>query len=270
MKLSKQDSDLFFNLMWAIQFYVNQKNGIIPGINNVTEYSICSSTQKKPVRDLLFQNISVIDDFINEKPKDLTGAEIEIIRSWKNYLSGEFIVERLLNKHAVFIKDQNVYAVLGLQDSFFDVLGKKSTPVYVKTVLLPFKGQIIYDGLLEPYNISFGGGIKAALKDTYLAAKERSLIITDLLAPIQPNPKPKTQNYKKELQKLSAELAEMSKKLDQSKSNEAVSKLVFDLLSASIEFSSQMISSSKDFSNARKKFMKVKRAVNRLDNIFYY
>lgn len=44
--------------------------------------------------------------------------------------------------------------MLALQDSFAEIFENKP-PLYVKTVLLPFKGQIVYDGILEPFNIFF-------------------------------------------------------------------------------------------------------------------
>lgn len=270
MKLSRQDSDLYFKLMWSLQFYINQEQIIIPEIRNMAEYINCSSVKKKPVRDWLFQNISIIDDFISEKPNHLTASELEIIRSWKHFLSGEFIIERQLNKHAIFIKGNKVYAVLALQDSFFDILGGWPTPIYVKTVLLPFKGQIIYDGFLERFGISFGGGIKTNLKDTYIAAKDRGLIITDLLSPIQPVLKPAKNHYNKDFLKLIDELREMSKKLDQPEGNEPESKLVVELLKASIAFSSQMIFGSEDFSSARKKYMKLNRAIDKWSHLFDY
>ena len=53
-------------------------------------------------------------------------------------------------------------------------------PVYIKTVLLPFKDKIIYDGLMQTYNIHFGGGIKRSLKETYMKAKQNGKIITSL------------------------------------------------------------------------------------------
>lgn len=49
-----------------------------------------------------------------------------------------------------------------------------------ETVLLPFKDRIVYDGLLSGYNISFGGGIKRMLNDSYRRAKERQGIVTSL------------------------------------------------------------------------------------------
>jgi hypothetical protein len=53
------------------------------------------------------------------------------------------------------------------------------------------KGQIIYDGLLAPYSISFGGGIKRMLNEEYNRAKETFGIITSLPEGSQPPPRPK-------------------------------------------------------------------------------
>jgi hypothetical protein len=49
-----------------------------------------------------------------------------------------------------------------------------------ETVLLPFKDRIIYDGLLSGYNISFGGGMKRMLNDSYRQAKAQLGIVTTL------------------------------------------------------------------------------------------
>jgi hypothetical protein len=57
-------------------------------------------------------------------------------------------------------------------------------PVHTKTVLLPFKDRIVYDGLLESYNLSFGPGIRRSLNDDYRQAKRNYGIITSL--PLDP------------------------------------------------------------------------------------
>jgi hypothetical protein len=52
--------------------------------------------------------------------------------------------------------------------------------VFTETVLLPFKDTIIYDGLLNSYNISFGPGYRRDLNETYKEAKQRIGIVTSL------------------------------------------------------------------------------------------
>jgi hypothetical protein len=71
------------------------------------------------------------------------------------------------------------YGVFALHDRFQDMLGPY-VPFLVETVLLPFEGKTIYDGLIAPYPISFGAGIRRSLNDEYQAAKARFGIITSL------------------------------------------------------------------------------------------
>ena len=71
---------------------------------------------------------------------------------------------------------------MGLYDSIEEIFEGASLPVRVQTVLLPFKGQIVYDGLMSIYRIYFGSGIKASLRESYMAAKQNGRIITNLAA----------------------------------------------------------------------------------------
>ena len=71
------------------------------------------------------------------------------------------------------------YGVLALFDPFEVVIGPY-LPRMIKTTLLPFKGRIVYDGLITGYNITFGPGIKRRLNESYKEAKERSGIVTSL------------------------------------------------------------------------------------------
>ncbi|KKK91250.1 hypothetical protein LCGC14_2714860, partial [marine sediment metagenome] len=65
-------------------------------------------------------------------------------------------------------------------------------PRLITTVLLPFQGRIIYDGLVSGYNITFGGGMKRMLNEEYKQAKEAFGIITSLGDQAAPLPEKKT------------------------------------------------------------------------------
>ena len=100
-------------------------------------------------------------------------------------MAGEFYVYRCLKKYTVFLTTGEpvvAYGVLSLMDSLEDLIGHR-LPHLCKTVLLPFKGRIVYDGMLAGYNITFGSGIRRRLKESYDDAKERQGIITTLPPP---------------------------------------------------------------------------------------
>jgi len=72
--------------------------------------------------------------------------------------------------------------VLGLTDSIADTFPGYALPVYLKAVLLPFKGHIVWDGLANYYNVTFGPGIRADLNETYQRVKQREGISESLTA----------------------------------------------------------------------------------------
>ena len=150
MKLSKQDADLFFELMWALQYFVNQKLRLLSTIKTLEEYIACSTEEKMKVRQALYEQPELIDAFIDENPRQFSEDKLEVLKRWKQYIAGDFYIERMLKKYTIFISsDNSVYAVLALHDAFEDMLYKGQLPVLVKAVLLPFKGKIVYDGLYK-------------------------------------------------------------------------------------------------------------------------
>ena len=54
-------------------------------------------------------------------------------------------------------------------------------------VLLPFKGRIIYDGLLSPFRVTFGPGIRQRLGEAYKDAKQSHGIIATLSVEERPS-----------------------------------------------------------------------------------
>ena len=165
MQLSEKDVELYYELMRVLQSYVNQELKLYPEIKDEIDIKYAEIEEKAAIRNALYENIGLIDSFIKKNPEKFSNEELSIIAGWKNFIGGDFYVERFLKKFSIFIQDETVYAVLGLQQPLSDLIPKSRLPLYIKTYLLPFKGKIIYDGLFGSANFYFGGGIKGSLKD---------------------------------------------------------------------------------------------------------
>ena len=129
--------------------------------------------------------MDLIDAFADENPFHFDEADLEIVRSWKHLVTGTFYAFRQLQNYMVFLSSTEpvvAYGVVALFDPFEVVIGPY-LPRMIKTTLLPFKGRIVYDGLVTGYNITFGGGIKRRLNESYKEAKARSGIVTSLPPP---------------------------------------------------------------------------------------
>ena len=268
MKLSEKDTKLFFQLMWALQFYVNHKLKI-HDIQRIDDYADSATDQKVKVREALYENIELIDSFVQENPQNFSSENLAIISDWKKFNRGSFFIERLLKKYAVFIQEDKVYGVLGLSQSFDELPYNANVPLYVDTVLLPFKGKIVYDGLLGFRNIYFGGGIKRSLKETYMRAKQNNRIIDSLQKSQVEN---QNKSEPKSLKKWKPELEELARKakmLKGSVEHPAIYSPAFSLVKASIEFAQLAVSGESDREILHKALQKVRRAFNKSNTVLY-
>jgi hypothetical protein len=237
MKLSEQDAKLFFDLMWALQYFVNQKLRILTGVKSLDDYAECSTEEKFEVRKALYADTKLIDSFVQENPQNFSKEKLSIVSNWKNYIEGDFHIERFLKRYTVFIKGADVYGVLGL--------------------------KIVYDSLFQAYNFYFGGGIKRELKESYMRAKQNNRITESLESTQKGTQKKKLSKPLKNWMPELNELAGKAKKLRGSSEHPAIYSPAFSLVKASIEFAQLSVSDSADLDHLYKSLRKVERALKK-------
>jgi hypothetical protein len=129
----------------------------------------------------LWEDPELIAAYVRDNPDALQEDQLQIVQKRSGFIKGSFFILRHLKKGSIFIgKDDRVYAVHGIQDPLHEVIPSYALPQMVEAILLPFKGKIIYDGLLSGYSIHFGGGIRSNLNRIYMAARQKGRIITTL------------------------------------------------------------------------------------------
>lgn len=181
MKLSKEDVDLYYRLHWSLLFYVNQKCRVIESLNE----PILRQENPQKVMELydeLFSDIGFIDSFTAENPFNLNREELDIVRSWKNFVKDRFLIVAHLKDYSVFMttgKEQKAYGVIGLTNKIEEVV-PPLMPLYLETILFPFKGRIIYCGLIHTFNIHIGSSMRRGIQAEYQQAKRKFGIITSL------------------------------------------------------------------------------------------
>ena len=267
MLLTPEDAALFFKLMPALQVFANQKLQMIKSLDTVKQYQNISNTQRVKLRNAVYQQLELIDEFVRVNPSGFSSDELAVVSGWKNFVAGDFMIERVLKKYAILIGNNKVYGVLALTEPFPQVLGGMPLPAYVKTVLLPFKGKIIYDGLMERYSILFGHGAATSASNTYRAAKQQGKIIESLDPDWKP-PQPKVE-VSKNWKPVLSEISEKTSKLRASGSDSAVLGPAFSLIRASLEFAQNASDSPDDLEALEKSFQKVRRAFDKLEDSFY-
>lgn len=267
MRVTDQDADLFYKLTGGLQFYVNQQNRILPNIDSLEHYNKLSHEDTIQVRDALWNNPEMINAYVKENPDGLSDEELDIVRKWKQFISGNFQIYRFLKKHAIFIgEDSKVYGVLGTYDGLTEIDYAYSLPVLVEAVLLPFKGAIVYDGVLRIYNIYFGKGIRSDLHEIYMTAKQNGRIITtlepELTKPARKKPKKSAQEWKQVID----DLVTMTEKM---RGGPVTQSRAFSLLRASARLAQAAVHSPDDLDDLWREEGKVRRALSQLQTTLY-
>jgi hypothetical protein len=269
MKLSKQDADLYFDLMWSLQFFVNRKLGLLPKVPSTAVYQNLPQEEKLKVRDALYAQPGLIDEYVQENPDRLSAEKLAMVSQWKDFVKGEFYIERYLKKYTIFIGGDKVYGVLGLYQGFEEMIHKSYLPMYVRAVLLPFKGQVIYDGLLQSYSVFFGGNIKRELKEQYLRAKQREEIITGFEVEKKGKGAEKKVSAARDWQAEIEELVTRAKKLRGGTGQPAIYSPAFSLVKASLDLALAGVTDAEDVDKLYRELQKVSRALRQVENTIY-
>ena len=265
MKLSTADATLFFRLMWGLQLYVNQQCQVLSNVDSVEAYTKRPMEDLSKVRTALWETPELIESYVAENPNGLPAEELEIIRKWKLFVSENFYIFRFLKKYTIFIgEDSTVYGVLALYDSLDEMFYKEQLPAAVRAVLLPFKGQIVYDGLLSSFSILFGKGIRSSLNEIYMTAKQNGRIITTLEPELV---KPTRQVGKKPGRDWRPQVTDLVERADKLKGGLPVQSAAFSLLRASAKLSQAAANHPDDLDELWNLERRVRTALTRLQTI---
>ncbi len=181
MKLEPKEARMFYKLMVPLQFFVNCELNIIEGIPDLQAYGAATFADKFKVRNTLFDNLPLIDKFIDENPQDIPLNELSIVSSWKRFLVGDFFIFRHTKDHTIFIDhDERAFEVLGLTAPLRDVFPDHLIPQVVTCILLPFKENIITDGFFAARQFLIENDLKKRLADIYSEARRTQSVFKTL------------------------------------------------------------------------------------------
>lgn len=186
MNLTTTEIELFYKLHGSLLAYANRELEILPHDTPPELVRKQPLQQVAKLRDTCYDKPGILERYLAANPDRLSSDELAIVAGWRHRVSGEFYIVRHLKAYAVFMSAKeptHLYGVWGLYDPLEVVMGGVPLPNLVKATLLPFRDCIIYDGILNPYSIFFGPGIRSSVNETYSRLKEREGIIEGLVGP---------------------------------------------------------------------------------------
>lgn len=159
---------MFFKLRNFLFDYTNKKYNINCELENVDDINDSQPEEVKQIREKLWSDKNIIKEYIKENPNNISKEIIQELENWnEKKINSRFVLYKYEEKYAVLLGKENIYYVKGLKDTIKNMIPENKVPIFVETVLLPFKGQIIYDSYIIQYNISFGKGIKETFDKEY-------------------------------------------------------------------------------------------------------
>lgn len=179
--LTQEDGQLFYKLWFPLLDFVNKKYQINKRLKSMATAKSLDPKEVKEVANRLWDNVQVIDAYLDEN-EQLPEEHRAIIRSWKRRIQGQFMMERHLKDGTIFIsvEDEKVYQVSGIMSSWEEMFFYFQMPLMIEATFIPFRDVIISDGLLQPFDIIIGSGMKKIFKDIYLTAKKNGEICRSL------------------------------------------------------------------------------------------
>ena len=190
MVLTKEETTRFYKIWIALIWGINEKHEIVEKFEKPIYRQTLDIQPVSVIRQQLWKNPHWIDSFIRDNDNDdLTESDLKMLQEWREkFIKERFIIMRHLKKYTVLMttsEPAKLYGIHGISDPMNETI-PASLPFMIETVLLPFEGKIIYDSLISPFQVSFGGGVKKSLKEVYNEVKATVGIIDNLS--VEPKP----------------------------------------------------------------------------------
>ena len=182
MLIPYSDAELFFDCYIPLLDFVNKKKRIIKNLGEIkTRFDVTHEVGQN-ISTALWEDKTIIDEYLEKKADSLTPEQKEITSGFRRGIYTNFMIKQHLSNGSVFVSsdEKQVYLVKGILTEISALFKEEYLPLSVKTVLLPFRDVIITDGLFTVYKVTFGGNVKAELREVYLYAKKNGKIIESL------------------------------------------------------------------------------------------
>lgn len=183
MYLSEDEAQNFYKLWLSLLEYTNKKYKLNPKLKKLVSAKSINPQDLIPIKNKLWEDKNLIDKYLNRYSDLHSYDEIESIKDFKRNIPGKYIIFKHLKKYTIFMStdgEVKSYGVVGISNPIDIMFPSYMLPIYVDAVLLPFRGKIIYDSLILPYNVVLGSGIKKELNEYYRNSKVEHGIITTI------------------------------------------------------------------------------------------
>lgn len=158
--LGAKEARYFYKMYMRLLDFVNHKYNVVDEHHLATATSVDPADQIK-VRNKLFENLSIIDEYIKLNPYHLNSTLLKQVKEVKNAITMDCIIVKYERNYTLIMDKNNIlYAIIGGVSNLDEIIPAHALPYMCRLSLIPYKGKIVYDGVIEGANIQMGSGIQ--------------------------------------------------------------------------------------------------------------
>jgi hypothetical protein len=165
-----------------LDVFAADATGIVEELKQKEEKMDINQLRKK-LRDAWCNDTTIIDNFIASDKHTLEQEHKDIVLGFKKHVKGKFVCMKYFPEYAVLnpVEEPGIfYGVKGLSEDFEEMI-RISPPYVLETVLFPYKGAIIWDGLVATYNVPINRVIAKNIIEEAKQARRHNLITTTMV-----------------------------------------------------------------------------------------
>ena len=154
--LSKKDAKLFYKIYFGLLEFTNKKYKINSYIK-IYNHNGINPFEIKDIVDKYWENKDVITlEFCLANPYKFSKEELNITSEFKKGIRSMFIISRYELEYTAFMEKDKIYMVKGLNDNIDNIISHNKLPHVAITSIIPFKGILVYDGMLLGIGVKMG------------------------------------------------------------------------------------------------------------------
>lgn len=178
--IPEEEAKDFLRLYISLFFFAGKSRGIIKKNMTMPAFMNTSLELKVKCRDAIYAPTPLIQEFI-ETQEGLSEQDKTDAKGWERFIAGDFIALKHTKNHTIFLpmgdaEAKVAYNVNSLTSDLGEIL---DTPVIIKAVLLPYRGKILCDGLLN-FGAFIGRNMQLGLNEEFKNLKKAGKLLTTL------------------------------------------------------------------------------------------
>lgn len=165
--LSQKDAKLFYKIYFGLLEFTNDKYKIKNNMKIYNKLGINPYELKDIIEKFWGNKNVIVQEFCIANPYKFNKEELNIASEFKKGFRDLVIIARYEKEYTAVVTKDKTYMIKGLNDNIDNIISYQNLPQPVITSIIPFKGVLVYDGLLMEFGIQMDNNFDKIIEEEY-------------------------------------------------------------------------------------------------------